>query len=132
MREPGFNTKAIHGNNSKLDVHRAIRFPVYAGVAYDFESAEDIEGAFKGTKPAHAYSRSSNPKAAHFQSLGLETLSLRVEKGCANTLSVAEFLEQRQDVTAVLYPGLKSSPFHEIAQKQFQGHGPTHPAVSRN
>ncbi|MBT3227375.1 MAG: O-acetylhomoserine aminocarboxypropyltransferase/cysteine synthase [Deltaproteobacteria bacterium] len=324
MREPGFNTKAIHGSTPKPDVHRAIRFPIYSGVAYDFESAENIEGAFTGRIPAHIYSRSSNPtvaafeskmtslenghgtvalssgmaaisntllnllekgdnilasnylfgntyslfmhtlpnfgietrfvditrpdtieqaldgrtrliffetisnpqmivpdivelvdigksnnltvivdssvtspylfqaseygadivihsttkfisggatsvggaiidlgnanwsnfpslqkyhhlkqdaflarlrkevyrnfgscmspQAAHFQSLGLETLSLRVEKSCANAMTVAKFLEQKQDVTTVFYPGLDSSPFHEIAQKQFNGH----------
>jgi O-acetylhomoserine (thiol)-lyase len=323
MREPGFNTKAVHGIFSKPDAHRAIRFPVYAGVAYDFENAEDIEGAFTGQKPAHVYSRSSNPtveaferkmtslehghgtvalssgmaaisntlmtllekgdnilasqylfgnsysllshtlpnfgietrfvditrldaikqaidhktrllffetisnpqmivpdiaalmtiaksndltvivdssvtspylfqayeygadivihsttkfisggatsvggaivdlgnadwrkfpslqkyhhlnqdaflarlrkevyrnlgscispQSAHYQSLGLETLSLRVEKSCSNARAVAKFLEQKQAVASVFYPGLDSSPFHEVARKQFNG-----------
>ncbi|MBU3917608.1 aminotransferase class V-fold PLP-dependent enzyme [bacterium] len=61
MKEFGFNTKAIHGISSKPDANRAIRYPVYSGVAFDFETAEDIEEAFSGRKPAFAYSRTANP-----------------------------------------------------------------------
>lgn len=67
MRELGFNTRAIHGEISKPDVQRAIRYPVYAGVAFDFESAEDIEAAFIGRKAAHSYSRISNPSVEAFE-----------------------------------------------------------------
>ena len=67
MKNHGFNTRAIHGETSRPDNHRAIRYPIYAGVAYDFESAEDIEHAFSGEKPAHAYSRSSNPTVEAFE-----------------------------------------------------------------
>ncbi|MCP4751417.1 MAG: O-acetylhomoserine aminocarboxypropyltransferase/cysteine synthase [Proteobacteria bacterium] len=62
-----FDTKAIHGSVSKPDVHRSIRYPVYAGVAYDFETAEDIEAAFAWRKPAHSYSRISNPTVEAFE-----------------------------------------------------------------
>ncbi len=63
----GFNTKAIHVQTSKEDVHHAIRQPVYAGVAFSFESAQDQEEAFRGSKPGHAYTRISNPTVEAFE-----------------------------------------------------------------
>ena len=48
---------------------------------------------------------------------GLETLSLRMDRHCQNAQAVAEWLEQRDEVEWVAYPGLKSSPWYERAQK---------------
>lgn len=48
---------------------------------------------------------------------GLETLSLRMDRHCENTLKLAEWLEAQDWVDEVLYPGLKSSPNHENAKK---------------
>jgi len=47
---------------------------------------------------------------------GLETLSLRMERHVANARQVAEFLDGRDDVTAVNYAGLPCSPWHERAK----------------
>lgn len=60
-----------------------------------------------------------SPHNAYLQSLGLETMDLRIEKCCANTLAVAKFLERHPKVKEVYYPGLSSSPFYTIATKQF-------------
>ena len=43
---------------------------------------------------------------------GLETLSLRIERHVANAQKVAEFLAGHDDVAAVNYAGLPSSPWH--------------------
>lgn len=48
---------------------------------------------------------------------GLETLSLRVQRTVDNTLAIAEWLESHPQVQKVNYPGLKSSPYHELAKK---------------
>lgn len=48
---------------------------------------------------------------------GLETLSLRVERTVSNALALAEWLEQREEVASVNYPGLASSKYHEMAKK---------------
>ena len=48
---------------------------------------------------------------------GLETLSLRMERHCANALAVAQWLEQRDEVEWVAYPGLASSPWNDRAKK---------------
>jgi O-acetylhomoserine (thiol)-lyase len=55
---------------------------------------------------------------------GLETLSLRVERHVANTLALAQWLETHPQVEFVWYPGLKSSPYHAIAEKYLhRGYG---------
>jgi O-acetylhomoserine (thiol)-lyase len=48
---------------------------------------------------------------------GLETLSLRMDRHVANARAVAEWLEARDDVTWVAYPGLPSSRWYERAQR---------------
>lgn len=59
------------------------------------------------------------PHHAYLHTLGLESMSLRIEKSCANALSVARYLKQHGKVAAVNYPGLEESKHHEIASKQF-------------
>jgi O-acetylhomoserine (thiol)-lyase len=48
---------------------------------------------------------------------GLETLSLRVQRTLENTLAIAKWLEQKDEVEYVNYPGLVSSKYHENAKK---------------
>jgi len=49
--------------------------------------------------------------------LGLETLSLRMQRHVANAQKVAEFLNTHPKVEWVAYPGLKDSPYHAASQK---------------
>ena len=53
----------------------------------------------------------------------LSTLALRLERGSANALALAEALSGRDDVTDVRYPGLPADPGHEIARRQMRGWG---------
>lgn len=66
-----FETRALHGNEAHKEAHKethnALRYPVYSGVAFDFAKAEDMELAFTHRKPAHAYSRITNPTVDHFE-----------------------------------------------------------------
>jgi O-acetylhomoserine/O-acetylserine sulfhydrylase len=48
---------------------------------------------------------------------GLETLSLRVQRHCDNTLALAKWLSSHPQVAWVTYPGLPSHPHHERAKK---------------
>ena len=48
---------------------------------------------------------------------GIETLKLRMEQHSSNALAVAEWLTKNPAVTWVKYPGLKSSPYYNSAQK---------------
>jgi O-acetylhomoserine (thiol)-lyase len=49
--------------------------------------------------------------------LGIETLSLRMEKHCANALKIASWLETHPAVSFVSYAGLPSSPWAARAAK---------------
>ena len=57
------------------------------------------------------------PMNAFLTMLGTETLHVRMERHCANALEMARFLESHPCVAWVNYPGLKSSPQYELAQK---------------
>ena len=48
---------------------------------------------------------------------GLETLTLRVERIGENALALTNWLSEHPEVEAVNYPGLTSSPYHELAKK---------------
>jgi O-acetylhomoserine (thiol)-lyase len=52
--------------------------------------------------------------------LGLETLSLRVERHVENALILAKWLEKHPKVEYVNYPGLESSEYHHLAKKYFK------------
>ena len=54
-----------------------------------------------------------NPQAAHYTLMGIETLSLRMDKHVANAKRVAEWLENDPRVDYVTYAGLKSSPYNK-------------------
>jgi O-acetylhomoserine (thiol)-lyase len=57
-----------------------------------------------------------NPQGAHYTLMGIETLSLRMQRHVENAQIVAEYLEQDPRVDSVTYPGLKSSPYHNLAK----------------
>ncbi len=48
---------------------------------------------------------------------GLETLALRMEKHCANSLALATYLSEHDLVTWVNHADLPSSPYHDLAKK---------------
>ena len=54
---------------------------------------------------------------------GVATLSLRIERHCANALALAEMLEVHPKVAQVWYPGLRSHPDHEVAARILRGSG---------
>jgi cystathionine gamma-lyase len=54
---------------------------------------------------------------------GLKTLALRMERHCANALSLASWLEKHPKIRLVRYPGLPSHPQHKLARRQMHGFG---------
>ncbi len=48
---------------------------------------------------------------------GVETLHLRMQRHCENAMKVAQYLESHEKVAWVNYPGLPSSPAHDLAKK---------------
>jgi O-acetylhomoserine (thiol)-lyase len=69
--------------------------------------------------------RDLGPAASPFNSYmliqGLETLSLRGERECANAMRLAQWFENHPMVESVNYPGLATSPWRYSAQKYLRG-----------
>ena len=63
------------------------------------------------------------PMEAWLALRSLATLPLRLERSSANALAVAEFLAGRDEVSGVLYPGLKTQPGHAVAAAQMSYFG---------
>jgi methionine-gamma-lyase len=63
------------------------------------------------------------PLTAFLLLRGLKTLELRMERHCSSALAIAELLQRHPAVSWVSYPGLTSSPFHDLARRQMTGFG---------
>ncbi len=58
-----------------------------------------------------------NPQAAHYTLMGIETLSLRMERHVQNAMKIATWLENDPRVDYVTYAGLESSPYSKLVPK---------------
>jgi len=58
-----------------------------------------------------------NPQAAHYTLMGIETLSLRMDRHVQNAQTVAKWLEADPRVDYVTYAGLDSSPYAHLVPK---------------
>lgn len=54
---------------------------------------------------------------------GIKTLAVRMREHESNAIYLARFLQRHPAVESVYYPGLESSPYHEIAREQMSGFG---------
>ena len=57
------------------------------------------------------------PLSAWLLLQGIETLPVRMDRHVANAVRIAEYLQGHPLVSWVNYPGLKSSPYHALAQR---------------
>lgn len=73
------------------------------------------KGLFKDTGACMA------PTTAFLACVGLETLSLRMERACTNALELARWLEGSGLVDEVGYLGLATNPWHDLAGRQLSG-----------
>lgn len=67
MKNTGFTTTALNIPYAKKDPHNSLQMPLYETIAFDFESAEQMEANFKGEYAAHVYSRTSSPTLEYFE-----------------------------------------------------------------
>lgn len=58
-----------------------------------------------------------NPQAAHYTLMGIETLSLRMDRHVENATKIATWLESHPAVSEVTYAGLASSPYNDRVAK---------------
>ncbi|MFD0908307.1 O-acetylhomoserine aminocarboxypropyltransferase/cysteine synthase family protein [Ruegeria arenilitoris] len=61
-----------------------------------------------------------NPQAAHYTLMGIETLSLRMQRHVENAEKIAAWLEKDDRVDYVTYAGLPSSPYHDRVKKHYR------------
>ncbi|WP_170524176.1 O-acetylhomoserine aminocarboxypropyltransferase/cysteine synthase family protein [Ruegeria arenilitoris] len=61
-----------------------------------------------------------NPQAAHYTLMGIETLSLRMQRHVENAEKIAAWLEKDARVDYVTYAGLPSSPYHDRVKKHYR------------
>ncbi len=94
--------------------------PSYHGLVFA-ELPPELRPAMFVLKCRLQYLRDLGASIAPFNSFlflqGLQTLSLRMERHSQNALAVAEWLEGRDEVEWVAYPGLKSSKWKKRADK---------------
>jgi len=67
-KEISFTGKLLNTPYGKQDAYGALSMPVYQSAAFEFETAEDMEAAFKGLTAEHTYSRITNPTVQYFES----------------------------------------------------------------
>lgn len=58
-----------------------------------------------------------SPLSAFLFIQGLETLPLRMDRHCTNTLQVAQHLQAHPAISWVKYAGLEDNPYHALARK---------------
>ncbi|WP_017430416.1 O-acetylhomoserine aminocarboxypropyltransferase/cysteine synthase family protein [Vreelandella jeotgali] len=106
----------------------AARFPLlnepdasYHGISY----THDVGAAAFITRarvvPLRNMGAALSAQAAWNLLQGLETLALRIERICANTLAIARYLETHSRVSWVQYAGLDSHPDHALAKHYMNG-----------
>jgi O-succinylhomoserine sulfhydrylase len=90
-----------------------------------------IGGVVLGTKELikeiRFFARHTGPSMSPFNawilSKSLETLAIRMDRHCSNSLTLAKYLEQQPEVLQVKYPFLPSHPQHALAKKQMKQGG---------
>lgn len=102
----------VHSASKYLGGHS----DVVAGVAVTNKRL--IEGI---NKNVHLLGGIIGPFEAWLILRGLRSLPARMELHQSNAIKVAEFLNEHPRVIKVNYPGLKTSPYHQLAVSQMRG-----------
>ena len=113
--------------------------PISHGVDYVMHSATKyfgghndlLAGIVLGSKEQLAEVRAlrgvmgsvNTPHNCYLLERGLKTFEIRMQRHNENGQAVAEFLEAHPKVSRVLYPGLESHPYYEIARQTMRGFG---------
>ncbi|MFK7821775.1 MAG: PLP-dependent aspartate aminotransferase family protein, partial [Planctomycetaceae bacterium] len=101
-------TLVMHSASKYLSGHGDVTMGVVVG-------PEDIIN--KSIETGSIFGHHASPFECWLASRGVRTLPLRMERVSNTAQKVAEFLEQHQQVSRVLYPGLKNHETHDIAAR---------------
>ena len=112
----GQNCKAL---GVDLIMHSATKYIGGHGDALGGSGAGSAENIAKMRAEASIHHGGvMSPFNAWLIARGASTLPLRMKAHADTALKVAQWLESREAVTRVIYPGLPSHPQHELAQQQ--------------
>lgn len=112
-------------------VEAGIDVVVHSATKYLGGHSDLIAGVVAGSRAvvdevarmARLYGPALDPHAAWLLDRGLRTLHLRVEGHNRNAHALATWLEGREEVAEVVYPGLPSHPDHDLAAELLEGFG---------
>lgn len=104
----------LHSATKYLGGHNDLLAGVIIGPQQKLEPVRKLRGIMGSINSAHNI---------YLLERGLKTLELRMQRHNANGQAVAEFLAAHPRVEKVYYPGLKTHPYHEVAQRQMRGFG---------
>jgi len=90
---------------------------------YSKEFSENEEYMRRMKRAGDDFGANFNPEDAFLALRGLETLSIRMDRKCENAQAIAKFLEKNEKIERVYYPGLRSFPQYELANKQMSKPG---------
>lgn len=106
----------VHSTTKFLNGHGTAIGGVFLG--------RDVE--FMQTRAYRVYKNlgaNGNPFDAFLLNNGMKTLAIRMDKHCANGLTIAQYLSNHPQIAKVNYCGLESHPDFAIAQKQMKHPG---------
>lgn len=123
------NTFASPVNQNPIDfgidvvLHSATKYmgghsDILAGTA--ISSEEHIDRIFQMAKN---FGGSLSDYTVWLLERSIKTMGIRVKAQSENAMKLAEFLNSHSEVSNVYYPGLKTHPDHELAEKQMKGFG---------
>lgn len=131
-----------HGVETLIDATLATPIniqPIQYGIDYVMHSATKyfgghndlLAGVVLGSREKLAEIRAlrgvmgsiNTPHNCYLLERGLKTFGLRMRQHNENGQRVAEYLENHPRVSRVLYPGLASHPYHDIARQTMNGFG---------
>jgi cystathionine gamma-synthase len=104
----------LHSATKYLGGHNDLLAGVIVGRREKLEAVRKLRGIMGGI---------NSPHNIYLLERGLKTFGLRMQRHNDNGQAVAEFLESHPRVERVLYPGLKSHPYHEVARRTMRGFG---------
>lgn len=107
----------VHSTTKFLNGHGSAVGGVLVGKDIEFMNTKiDKTRRFLGSN--------SNPFDAYLLIQGIKTLEVRMERHCANAATIANFLNNHEQVAKVNYPGLETHPNHQTSLKQMNHPGP--------
>jgi cystathionine gamma-synthase len=104
----------LHSATKYLGGHNDLLAGVVCGSKEKMEPVRNLRGIMGAV---------NGPQNVYLLSRGLKTFELRMQRHNENGQRIAEFLENHPRIEKVLYPGLPSHPYYEIARETMRGFG---------